>query len=115
MPIYTYACQCGHIAEGYSTIEGRDSAPDHCGQPVQRIITAPSMVMDDIQPYRSMWNGEMITSRSAHRNQSRELHEHGMVEVGNETKYLFPKKKPRTLPAGVKEELIRQVNQKLRY
>jgi len=112
MPIYHSICACGHSEDYYQTIEGRDDAPTHCGQRMQRIITAPSMVMDDIEPYKSMATGEMITSRSRHREH---LKDYGMVEVGNETKYLFPKPKPRTLPAGVKEELIRQVNQKLRY
>jgi len=46
------------------------------------------MVMPDIEPYQSMINGEMITSRSRHREH---LREHGCIEVGNEamkaTKY----------------------------
>ncbi len=38
-------------------------------------------VMGDIQPYRSTVTGEMVTSRSAHRNH---LRRHGLIEVGNE-------------------------------
>ena len=38
-------------------------------------------VRSDIGDYRSMITGEMITSRSAHREH---LHAHGCVEVGNE-------------------------------
>ncbi len=69
----------------------------------------PSMVMGDIQPYRSMIDGSMIESRSKHRAH---LKQHGCIEVGNETKHL----KPATMapPPGLKEELIRQVNEKLR-
>jgi hypothetical protein len=39
------------------------------------------MVVADIQPYRSMATGEMITSRSQHRDH---LKATGCVEVGNE-------------------------------
>ena len=39
------------------------------------------MVMPDIQPYRSMADGSIIKSRSAHREH---LRRHGCVEVGNE-------------------------------
>ena len=45
------------------------------------------MVMPDIQPYKSMIDGSMITSRSVHRDH---LRQHGCIEVGNEkmeTKY----------------------------
>lgn len=38
-------------------------------------------VMSDIQPYQSMVTGEMVTSRSRHRQH---LKEHGCIEVGNE-------------------------------
>ena len=114
MPIYHGICACGHSEDYYQTIEGRDDAPTHCGHQMQRIITAPSMVVPDIAPYKSMFDGKMVTSRSGHREQTQAMREHGLVEVGNETKYLFPKPKPRTLPAGVKEEIIRQVNQKWR-
>lgn len=42
-------------------------------------------VMPDIAPYQSMVDSSMITSRSQHRSH---LKQHGMIEVGNETKYL---------------------------
>lgn len=38
-------------------------------------------VMNDIQPYKSMIDGSMITSRSRHREH---LQAHGCIEVGNE-------------------------------
>lgn len=38
-------------------------------------------VMGDIQPYKSMITGEMITSRSQHRVH---LRQHNCIEVGNE-------------------------------
>lgn len=67
-----------------------------------------AMVMGDIQPYRSMVTGEMINSRSAHREH---LKAHRLVEVGNETKYLKPK--PKELPPGLKRRIIDIANSKL--
>lgn len=65
-------------------------------------------VMPDIQPYRSMIDGSMVTSRSVHRAH---LKAHGCVEVGNETKYLQPK--PLQPPPGLKQRLIEVWNSKL--
>ena len=65
-------------------------------------------VMGDIQPYRSMVTGEMITSRSGHREH---LKAHQLVEVGNETKYLQPK--PKELPQGLKQRIIEIANSRL--
>lgn len=67
-----------------------------------------AMVMGDIQPYQSMVTGEMINSRSAHREH---LKVHQLVEVGNETKYLKPK--PKELPPGLKQRIIEIANSKL--
>jgi len=43
-------------------------------------------IMPDIQPYQSMITGEMIGSRSTHRNH---LRQHNCIEVGNETDKQF--------------------------
>ena len=45
------------------------------------------MVMPDIQPYRSMIDGSLITSRSVHRSH---LKQHGCVEVGNDSSLKQP-------------------------
>lgn len=71
-------------------------------------VDAP-YVMPDIQPYKSMATGEMITSRSQHRAH---LKDHGLVEVGNETKYLTKKKERKEVP-GLKEAIARQVYNRL--
>jgi len=68
------------------------------------------MVMPDIQPYQSMADGTMITSRSHHREH---LRRHGLIEVGNETKHLTPK--PKALPKGRKEMVAQLVYERLRY
>lgn len=65
-------------------------------------------VMPDIQPYRSMIDGRMITSRSEHRAH---LKEHGMVEVGNDSSLHKPYRGiPDTNPQHRKELLVAQVN-----
>lgn len=66
------------------------------------------MIMPDIQPYQSMVDGSLITSRSRHREH---LRQHNCVEIGNETKYLQPK--PLASPPGLKEEIIRATEQVL--
>lgn len=46
------------------------------------------MITRDIEPYKSMITGEMITSRSVHRAH---LKQHSCVEVGNDTSHMKPK------------------------
>lgn len=57
------------------------------------------MIMSDIQPYRSMIDGRMITSRSEHRQH---LREHGCFELGNESPYTPP---PPPDPNEIKREI----------
>lgn len=67
-------------------------------------------ILDDITPYRSMVNGEWITSRSRHREH---LREHGLSsnnEVGNDPNVLNARPSPLRSPPGLKEELIRAAN-----
>lgn len=45
-------------------------------------------VIKDIEPYQSMVTGEMITSRSRHRDH---LRQHNCIEVGNEKMVSTPK------------------------
>lgn len=61
-------------------------------------------IIPDIQPYRSMIDGSIISSRSHHR---RHLKEHGCIEVGNEIKAATtPREKKRV---DWKPEIIRRV------
>ena len=78
---------------------------------VSRDPAAP-MIMPDIQPYRSMIDGSMITSRSEHRMH---LKQHGCVEVGNDSSLQKTSKPQLQSPPGLKEEIARQVYSKLRY
>lgn len=59
-----------------------------------------AMVIPDIQPYKSMITGEMITSRSKHRTH---LKDHNCIEVGNEKMT----QKPVAPPKGLREALER--------
>lgn len=109
MPLYDVACShCGHHEEVYRTFANYEDLPLCCGENMQRMVCAP-MVMGDIEPYISQATGEIIHSRSRHREH---LRDHCLIEVGNETKYLTPK--PYTSPPGLKETLIKVANEKLR-
>ena len=66
-------------------------------------------IVPDIQPYQSMVTGEVITSRSKHRQH---LKDHGMIEVGNDSSLRKPYQgMPDANPQQRKELLIHQVNQ----
>ena len=73
-------------------------------------IDAGYYVVPDIQPYRSMVDGSEITSRSKHREH---LRQHGCVEIGNDSS-LYRKPQPLQSPPGLKEEIVRVANQKLK-
>jgi hypothetical protein len=61
----------------YIQIDGRlVEKSEYYAEPVAPII------MPDIQPYQSMADGSMITSRSQHRAH---LRQHNCIEIGNET------------------------------
>lgn len=108
MPIYVIRCpECGETDEVFRSISQMDDLPKHCGKPMRRVI-CPPMVVADIQPYRSMVTGEMITSRSHH---ARHLRQHGVVEVGNEP--MTQKKTPWIEQKKQKDELRREIAARL--
>lgn len=107
--MYRVMClECSSEQDIYRSFAQMDDLPLCCGKKTQRKVCAP-MVMTDIQPYKSMVTGEMITSRSHHKAH---LKQHRLVEIGNETKYLQPK--PPSPPPGLKETIVRVANEKLR-
>jgi len=67
-------------------------------------------VMPDIQPYRSMADGSLVTSRSVHREM---LRRNNCIEIGNDSSLHKPRQ-PLQSPPGLKETLIRVANEKLR-
>ena len=73
-------------------------------------VNAP-FVMNDIQPYKNMVDGQMITSRSTHREF---LRANRLVEIGTETKTHLTKQAPKV----DREQLRRDIHtsmQKLGY
>lgn len=64
-------------------------------------------VMGDISPYQSMQTGEMITSRSHHREH---LRRHGLVEIGNEIDAAMKKSKPKDDREGRKRAIAEALN-----
>ena len=65
------------------------------------------MIMPDIAPYRSMMDGSIITSRSAHREH---LRRHGCVEIGNDLPEPKPHGIPDVNPEGRKELIRAQID-----
>jgi hypothetical protein len=65
------------------------------------------LIMPDIQPYRSMIDGREITSRSRHREH---LKDHNCIEIGNDSS-LFKGPQPIQSPPGLKDAIIRAVNE----
>lgn len=64
-------------------------------------------VMPDIEPYVSMIDGSLITSRSKHREH---LRQHNCFEVGNEVHHLKPQPLPDVSPQKRHELLRAQVD-----
>lgn len=64
----------------YAEIEDGELVWVRPGKVFDEVRPAP-MIMRDIDPYKSMITGEMITSRSRHRDH---LRQHNCIEVGNE-------------------------------
>lgn len=70
-------------------------------------VTARTQIVGDIQPYKSMITGEMITSRAKHEEH---LRRHGYQEIGNDSSLTKPKSGfPDAAPQRRKELLIAQV------
>ena len=68
----------------------------------QEPVSDAPMIIDDIQPYISQATGEMITSRSKHREH---LKAHNCVEIGDQVHHLQAKRNDFESPQ--RKELIR--------
>lgn len=64
-------------------------------------VNAP-FVMNDIQPYKNMVDGQMITSRSTHREF---LKANRLVEVGNEIKAHTTRQAPKVDRAQIRNDI----------
>lgn len=85
MPIYQYRCTteaCRKDQDAYNSVENRHEGPlCSCGAKTEKVISAPSYVVSDIQPYQIPGTKRWITSRKYHREF---LQSKGLIEVGNE-------------------------------
>lgn len=90
-------------------IEGElvEVGPDYVPEPRTQV-----QIMPDIKPYKSMVTGEMITSRSRHREH---LRQHNCIEVGNDSSVMNARPQPLKSPPGLKETIAREVYRRLRY
>lgn len=71
--------------------------------------SASAYVVPDIQPYKSMITGEMITSRSQHREH---LRQHNCFEIGNEVGAALKTARPQ--PKADREGIRRTLAQVLK-
>lgn len=85
MPIYSYRCtveSCLKEQDAYATVENRHKGPlCSCGANTEKVISAPSYVIPDIQPYQVPGSKRRIESRAQHREF---LRSKDLIEVGNE-------------------------------
>ena len=82
MQLYDVRCPvCGQTEEIFRKLSDRDNVPSHCGVNMKYMLSTPS-IQPDNTCYKSMVTGEMITSRTQHKNH---LKQHGVIEVGNES------------------------------
>jgi hypothetical protein len=106
MPIYATKCAvCGHAQDVYLPVARYKELPDHCGQMVERVITAP-YVTPDLAPFRSPVNGEVINSRSDRREH---MKRHNLVDAND-----LPQQRTYQGDHNVKPELVQAVKQVLR-
>ena len=78
------------------------------GQAISAERAGPD-ILPDIAPYQSMLTGEMITSRSRHREH---LKEHGAIELGNDSSLTKPRTGIPDVAPQQRKELIRaQINE----
>lgn len=66
MPLYRYACPCGHEEDAFRNVAARHDAPT-CHGPMQLVICAPA-VQGDLPGYQSTVTGRWIEGRAARRD-----------------------------------------------
>jgi|SRR6478752_6327879 len=100
MPMYRIGCDsCGAEKDIFRSLSQYNDLPNCCDEPMTRRVCAPA-VLADINPYRSMATGEMITGRRQHREH---LKNHGLIEVGNEVNSSKPSPQRRDIKNDIAE------------
>jgi len=117
MPIYTYACSCGHAAEQFNRVDDRHThAPEHCGERMAIRLHAPMIAVQAEVCGRSPVDGTVITSRRARiehmkRNGLQEALPAAEVIAGEQKKWSANKaladQLPK-LPEPLKEQMYRE-------
>lgn len=89
MPLYQYACSCGHSAEEWKPVKDRNSkAPKHCGKRMPIEITGKYSVWGAFQEYRAIGRGRpLIKTRQEHKDY---LRHNGYEEIGNDSSMAPP-------------------------
>lgn len=90
MPLYRYACPCGHRAEEYRTIAQRRKGPIHCDKRM-KIVILPTMVAV-FTPYDAIAGDRRHIPNSAEHKAF--LREFNYEEVGNDPAYAPPNRTP---------------------
>jgi putative FmdB family regulatory protein len=93
MPLYSYKCRvCGEVQDAFRKYEERERCEDCCEeQSARRILTAPRIRTDELEPFQSPATGEWITSKSQQRE---DLRRSGCrLAEPDESKYVESKKK----------------------
>ena len=65
MPMYSYRCSCGAVAEQYSRVSERDNNVPECHGPMQRQLCAPMVAVQADIHALSPIDGTPLTSRRA--------------------------------------------------
>lgn len=79
MPVYTYACSCGHADEQFNRVDDRHThAPEHCGERMSIRLSAPMISVQAEARFASSIDGSIITTRRA---RSEHMKRHGVVEA----------------------------------
>lgn len=89
MPLYSYACKCGHSADEWRTIATRKTqAPKHCGKRMPIQVTGNYSVWGAFQEYRAVGRGKpLIKTRQQHKDY---LRQNNYEEVGNDSSMAPP-------------------------
>lgn len=89
MPLYAYACACGHSAEEWHPMKDRNSkGPKHCGKRMPIEITGSHSVWKGFEPYQAMGREKaFIRTRAEHKAY---LARNNYEEVGNDNSMAPP-------------------------
>ena len=111
MPLHDYSCDAGHKFERFVSIASLDVVQKcECGEVAHRLVCAPRVVSDDIEPIRGP-DGKMHTSRaslnhacSPDGNRTGQQVHWGEVEPAKFEKPKFDKRKRReAIHAGIQD------------